>query len=91
MTTTGLRLSIVRHPRQRLTVSNSPNKLLKAALWMVWVPIAAVFWVMLLDTSYDWISSPSTSKVIAGLMILILMVCVVLGLVIKGARTLWTR
>jgi hypothetical protein len=89
--TNGFRLSIARHPGPHLTVSNSPNKLLKTALWMIWVPIVAVFWVMLLDTSYDWISSPSTAKVIAGFMILILMACAVLGLVIKGARKLWTR
>lgn len=91
MTPEGPRLTIVRHRRNRQTASDSSNKLLKTALWMVWLPIAAVLWVMLLDTSYDWISSPSSSKVIAGLLILILMGCVVAGLVVMGARRWWTR
>jgi hypothetical protein len=82
------RLTIARQSSHR---RNSPHKLLRTTLWMVWLPIVVVLWVMLLDTSYDWISSPSTSKVVAGLLILILMGCVVLGLVIKGARKLWTR
>jgi hypothetical protein len=58
---------------------------------MVWLPIVAVFWVMLLDTSYDWVSSSSNIKVVSGLMILILMACVALALLVKGARKLWTR
>jgi hypothetical protein len=49
----------------------------------------AVLWVMLLDTSYDWISAPSTPKVIGGLLILILMACVVIALVIKAVKKLW--
>ena len=57
---------------------------------MVWLPIAAVLWVVLLDTSYDWISSPSNIKVISGLLILILMGCVVIALLVKGVRKLWT-
>jgi len=85
------RLAIVRHARQSHNSKYSSNKLLKTALWFIWVPILVVLWVMLLDTSYDWISSPSTTKVIAGLLILILMGCVVIGLVAKGARKLWTR
>ena len=91
MTKERPRLAIVRHDRQPRNSKYSSNKLLKTALWFVWLPILAVLWVMLLDTSYDWISSPSTSKVIAGLLILILMGCVVVGLVAKGARKWWTR
>ena len=70
---------------------DSSNKLLKAALWLIWLPIVAVLWVMLLDTSYDWISSPSTARVLAGLLILILMACIVIWFGVKGARRLWTR
>jgi uncharacterized membrane protein len=69
----------------------SPNRLLKVALWMVWLPIIAVGWVILLDTSYDWISSPSNAKVISGLLILLLMVTVIVAVVVKGARKLWVR
>ena len=82
-------LAVVRHSRQLHTNRRSSNRLLKFALWMVWLPIVAVLWMMLLDTSYDWISSPSTTKVIAGLLILILMACVVIALLVKGARKLW--
>lgn len=85
------RLAIVRHGRPSPSSKYSSNKLLKTALWFVWLPILAVLWVMLLDTSYDWISSPSTTRVIAGLLILILMGCVIIGLVAKGARKLWRR
>lgn len=85
------RLAIVRPRARSQSGTNSSNKMLKTALWFVWLPIVAVLWVMLLDTSYDWISSPSTTKVIAGLLILILMACVVMVLLIKGARKLWTR
>ncbi len=84
-------LAIVRHSRHSPNPSYSSKKLLKAALWMVWLPIVAVLWMMLLDTSYDWISSPSNTKVISGLLILILMGCVVIALLVKGARKLWTR
>jgi hypothetical protein len=70
---------------------DSPNRLLKTALWIVWLPIAAVLWLMVLDTSYDWISSPSTTRVIAGLLILLLMGLVVIALVFRGAKKLWTR
>ncbi|MBV8775431.1 MAG: hypothetical protein JO166_24320 [Deltaproteobacteria bacterium] len=91
MTAEGPHLTIFRHRRNRHNASNSSNKLLKIALWIVWLPIVAVLWVILLDTSYDWISSPSSSRVIAGLLILILMGCVVVGLVVMGARRLWTR
>jgi cell division protein FtsW (lipid II flippase) len=91
MTKEKPRLAIVRHGRRSHPGKNSSNKLLKTALWFVWLPILVVLWVMLLDTSYDWISSPSTTKVIGGLLILILMGCVVIGLVSKGAKKLWTR
>jgi polyferredoxin len=77
-----------RHSTSRRHAS---NRLLKAALWLVWLPITAVVWVMLLDTSYDWISSPSDTKVMSGLMILILMATVVIAVVVKGARKWWTR
>jgi hypothetical protein len=85
------RLALVRRNRLSRNGKHSSNKLLKAALWFVWLPILAVVWVMLLDTSYDWISSPSTARVIAGTLILILMGCVVVAVVAKGARKLWTR
>lgn len=71
--------------------NSSSNRLLKTALWLVWLPIVGVLWVILLDTSYDWISSPSTTKVIAGVLILILMGCVILALIATGAKKLWTR
>jgi hypothetical protein len=85
------RLALARRSGHPYKGGASSHKPLKTALWIVWLPIIAVLWVMVLDTSYDWISSPSTSKVIAGSLILILMVCVVIGLVVKGARKLWTR
>ncbi len=85
------RLAVVRISRRSRDSCHSSNKLLKTALWMVWLPIVGVLWVMLLDTSYDWISSPSTSKVVGGLLVLILMTCVIVGLVIKGAQKLWRR
>ncbi len=84
-------LAVAGHSRHSPDSRCSSNRLLKAALWMVWLPIVAVLWVMLLDTSYDWISSPSNTKVISGLLILILMGCVVIALLVKGARKLWTR
>ncbi len=84
-------LAVARHSRHSPDNRYSSNRLLKTALWMVWLPIVAVLWVMLLDTSYDWISSPSNTKVISGLLILILMGCVVIALLVKGARKLWTR
>jgi polyferredoxin len=80
-------LSVVRYSRH----THSSNKMLKTALWMIWLPIVAVLWMMLLDTSYDWISSPSNVKVISGLLILILMAIIVITLLVKGARKLWTR
>jgi hypothetical protein len=83
-------MAVARPVRQPHTRRSSSNKLLKLALWMVWLPIAAVLWVVLLDTSYDWISSPSNIKVISGLLILILMGCVVIALLVKGVRKLWT-
>jgi len=91
ITTTERPGSVVSHRRHSHNRGYSANKLLKAALWMVWLPIVAVLWVMLLDTSYDWISSPSNSKVISGSLILILMACVVIALLAKGVRKLWTR
>ena len=91
MTTERPGLAVVRHSRQLHKGRRLSNKLLKFALWMVWLPIAAVLWVMLLDTGYDWISSPSTTNVMAGLLILILMACVVIALLVKGARKLWER
>lgn len=83
--------AVVHHGRRAPNRRLSSNKLLRIALWMVWLPLVAVLWVMLLDTSYDWISSPSTTKVISGLLILILMACVVIALLVKGAKKLWTR
>jgi membrane protein YdbS with pleckstrin-like domain len=83
--------AVTSHSRHSCRSRNSSNKLLKVALWMVWLPIVAVLWVMLLDTSYDWISSPSNTKVISGVLILMLMACVVVALLVKGARKLWTR
>jgi hypothetical protein len=84
-------LTVVRYHRRRHDGSTSSNKLLKIALWMVWLPIVAVVWLILLDTSYDWISSPSNIKVVSGLMVLILMACVALALLVKGAKKWWTR
>jgi hypothetical protein len=84
-------LAVVRYSRHSDNSNYSSRKPLKIALWMVWLPIAAVFWVMLLDTSYDWISSPSNTKVISGLLILISMASVVIALLVKGARKLWRR
>lgn len=89
MRTDKLHLALV--PRGRPRSKNSSNKLLKIALWLVWLPIAGLLWLILLDTTYDWISSPDTTKVIAGLLILILMGCVIIGLIATGARKLWTR
>jgi hypothetical protein len=86
-----LHLAVVRRGRQNRNGTISSNKLLKTALWLVWLPIAGVLWVILLDTSYDWISSPNNSKVIAGLLILILMGCVIIALIATGARKWWTR
>jgi hypothetical protein len=91
MITRRPRFTVVPGRRDSDKSSVSPNKLLKIALWMVWLPIVAVLWVMLLDTSYDWISSASNIKVVSGLMILILMACVALALLVKGAKKLWTR
>lgn len=84
-------LAVARYSKQPHNSGYSSNKVLKIALWMVWLPIVAVLWVMLLDTSYDWISSPSNIKVISGLLILILMAFVVIALLVKGARKLWIR
>jgi len=91
MTTKRPGLAIARYSKHSNNSGNSSNKVLKVALWMIWLPIVVVLWVMLLDTSYDWISSPSNTKVISGLLILILMAFVVIGLLVKGARKLWTR
>jgi hypothetical protein len=90
MTSKRPSLSVARYSRHSHNRWHSSNKVLKAALWMIWLPIAAVLWVML-DTSYDWISSPSNIKVIYGFLILILMALVVIALLVKGARKLWTR
>jgi hypothetical protein len=79
------------HSAQSDNSQHSPHRLLKTALWLVWLPIGAVLWVMLLDISYDWISSPSTSKVIGGFLILILMAYAVIGLMVRGVRKLWKR
>jgi hypothetical protein len=84
-------LAVARSSRHSYGSSYSSNKLLKFALWMIWLPIGAVLWVMLLDTSYDWISSPSNIKVVSGLLILILMALVIIALLVKGAKKLWTR
>jgi polyferredoxin len=84
-------LTVVRDSRHTHNSKYSSNKVLKIALWMIWLPIVAVLWIMLLDTSYDWISSPSNIKVISGLLILILMAFAVIALLVKGARKLWIR
>jgi hypothetical protein len=81
--------AVARYSKHQHSDSHSSNKLLKFALWMIWVPIIAVLWIMLLDTSYDWISAPSNIKVISGLLILILMALVVIVLLVKGAKKLW--
>jgi hypothetical protein len=81
---------VARYSRHHHSNSYSSNKLLKFALWMIWVPIVVILWIILLDTSYDWISAPSNIKVISGLLILILMALVVIVLLIKGAKKLWT-
>jgi hypothetical protein len=81
---------VARYRKDRHSGSYSSNKLLKFALWMMWIPIIAILWIMLLDTSYDWISAPSNIKVVSGLLILILMVLVVIVLLVKGAKKLWT-
>ena len=91
MTTKRPSLSVAHYSRHSHNSWYSSNKVLKTALWMIWLPIVAVLWVMLLDTSYDWISSPSNIKVISGFLILILMAFVVIALLVKGARKLWTR
>ena len=83
--------AVARYSKHTHNSGYSSNKMLKIALWMIWLPIVAVLWIMLLDTSYDWISSPSNIKVISGLLILILMAFVVIALLVKGARKLWTR
>jgi len=82
---------VARYSRHAHNSRYSSNKVLKIALWMVWLPIVAVLWIMLLDISYDWISSPSNIKVISGLLILILMALVVIAIFVKGARKVWTR
>jgi hypothetical protein len=81
---------VARYRKDHHSDSYSSNKLLKFALWIIWVPIIAVLWIMLLDTSYDWISAPSNIKVVSGLLILILMASVVIVLLVKGAKKLWT-
>jgi hypothetical protein len=81
---------VARYSKHHHDDDHSSNKLLKSALWMIWVPIIAILWMMLLDTSYDWISAPSNIKVISGLLILILMALVVIMLLVKGAKKLWT-
>jgi hypothetical protein len=84
-------LVVAPYSRRSHNSGHSSNKVLKIALWMVWLPIVVVLWIILLDTSYDWISSPSNIKVVSGLLILILMALVVIALLVKGARKLWTR
>ncbi len=78
--------AVVRHGRH-----SSNMKPLRIVLWMIWIATLAVLWVVLLDTSFDWISSSSDTKVLLGLVILISMVGVAIVLIVKGARTLWTR
>jgi hypothetical protein len=91
MTKDKSHLAVIRPRRQFPSGNNSSNKFLKTALWFVWLPIVCVLWVVLLDTSYDWVSSPDTTKVIAGLLILILIGCAILALVATGVRKFWTR
>jgi len=79
-------LAVVRH-RQR----SAERKWLKLVLWTIGVALGAVVWVMLLDTSYDWISSPSNIKVVFGFVVLLSMLGGLIALVVKGVRVLWTR
>jgi hypothetical protein len=82
----GPSVAVVRHSQR-----SAEAKLLRVVLWTVWLAICAVLWVLLLDTSYDWISSTSNAKVVFGFVILVSMVGVVIALVVKGVRLLWTR
>jgi len=71
---------------------------LKVLLCALSAAIITVSWFFLLDTSYDWISSRSDWKVIAGGVMLLLMAGVVLGiiaaiaaLIARGVKNLWLR
>lgn len=71
-------------------------KIVKVLLCASSVAIIAVSWFFLLDTSYDWISSASNWKAIAGGLILFMMAGVTLAviaaavaLIARGVRHLW--
>ena len=71
-------------------------KILKVPLCALGIAIIAVSWFFLLDTSYDWVSSPSDWKAIAGGLILLMMAAVTLGVVAavvafiaRGVKHLW--
>jgi hypothetical protein len=71
-------------------------KIIKVLLCALGVAIIAVSWFFLLDTSYDWISSASNWKAIAGGLILLIMagialaiVAAAVALVARGVRHLW--
>jgi hypothetical protein len=66
-------------------------KLLKVGLFMVEAVVFVIAWVVLLDTSYDWISAPSDIKVLLGCVILVSMIGAAIALLAKGARFLWKR
>lgn len=71
---------------------------LKVLLCALSVAIIAVSWFFLLDTSYDWISSSSDWKVMAGGVILLLMagailaiIAAIAALIARGVKNLWPR
>ena len=88
------RVRAMREPSSAVERHGRPSsdvKPLKVVLWIIWIAICAVLWFVLLNTSYDWISSTSNIKVVFGFVILVSMVGVVIALIVKGARLLWTR
>jgi membrane-anchored protein YejM (alkaline phosphatase superfamily) len=78
--------ALIRHDRR-----SREKKLLSFVLWIIWLALLAILWVMLLDTSYDWISSPSDTKLMLGLLILISLAAAAFALGVKGVRMLWRR
>lgn len=71
-------------------------KMLKGLLCAFGVAIIAISWFFLLDTSYDWISSPSNWKAIGGGLILLMMAGVALAVITaavaviaRGVKHLW--
>ena len=61
-------------------------RILKVPLLMVLVAALAVAWLLLLNTSYAWISSASTARVIVGALILLTMTVAGLAL---GSFAVW--